>query len=271
MLRLTPPIGTVALCEYRLNDPEGGVDLSVPLPPPRQRQQWEQWDKVCKSIDRALRGAKGVLREPWLEFDHPFRDAPGVFFRLDHRRGPRQQGVLEARRQLLPSLTTTWLIPEPGGGDLGISHCGFFPGRPSHQQGRIRLNLTGPHQWSWLQQQASDLCTPGLHRLLNQASLCWSATLDWGGEGLDQLGFELFPAGRLQRGSAADAPEVQALLHTLAPWCPAAAIEHCRRRHHNWHQEVAPGHTEGFSHIKLSPHSDGTWSMKLYLLSHATG
>jgi hypothetical protein len=271
LLRLIPPITTVALWEYRIDDPDGAVDLSLPLPAPRLRQHWQHWASHCAAIDQALGNAKGLLREPWLEFDDPFAGKPGVFFRLDHRRGQCHRGVMAARHQLLPTLTTPWFPPELGYFKLQISHCGLFPSRLSHQQGQIRLNLTGAEQWAWLETQVPQLCSLELKTLLDLSSLCWSATFDWGVNGLTRLGFELYPAGRLQRASTSQDPSVINMLQALSPWCPATAIEHCRHRHHKWLQESTSGHVERFSHIKLSPNVDGVWSMKLYLLSHATG
>ena len=269
MLRLTPPIARVVLCEYRLDDPERPADLSFPLPPPRQRHGWSAWSGLCDRIDRSLRVGGGVLREPWLEFDHPFEHPPGVFFRLDHRQGALAESVGAARQQLMPQVEQPLCWPSSDDLDLGISHCGFFPSRTNHQHGAIRLNLTGPDQWAWLTRQAPNLCSDSLAELLQAATLCWSATFDWGANGIQRLGFELFPAGRLQRGSAIDDPVVQTLLHALKPWCSPESITECQQHHHNWRQQQSPSHQDGFSHLKLSPESDGAWSMKLYLLSHA--
>ena len=143
MLRLTPPIARVVLCEYRLDDPERPADLSFPLPPPRQRHGWDAWSGLCDRIDRSLQVAGGVLREPWLEFDHPYTAPPGVFFRLDQRRGAAANAVLKARQHLMPTLTDPLPWPETSATPLAISHCGFFPSRRRHQHGCIRLNLTG--------------------------------------------------------------------------------------------------------------------------------
>lgn len=268
MLRLTPPIARVVLCEYRLDNPERPADLSVPLPPPLQRNGWNDWSALCNRIDLSLRVAGGVLREPWLEFDHPFEHPPGVFFRLDHRQGALSEGVAAARQKLMPHIEQPLWWPSSDL-DLGISHCGFFPSRTNHQNGAIRLNLTGPDQWAWLTRQAPNLCSAPLEELLQASTLCWSATFDWGADGIQKLGFELFPAGRLQRGSAIDDPVVQTLLHTLDPWCSQESITQCQRHHQNWRQQQSPSHQAGFSHLKLSPQSDDAWSMKLYLLSHA--
>ena len=249
---------------------QGGLQtLSFPLPPPRQRQDWSTWSCLCDRIDLSLRAAGGVLREPWLEFDHPFQRPPGVFFRLDHRQGALADGVAAARQQLMPQVEQPLCWPSSDGLDLGISHCGFFPGSTNHQYEAIRLNLTGPHQWTWLTLHAPNLCSDTLAELLQAATLCWSATFDWGADGIQRLGFELFPAGRLQRGSAINAPAVQTLLRTLEPWCSQQAIAQCQRQHHNWRQQQSSNHQLGFSHLKLTPDSDDTWSMKLYLLSHA--
>ena len=249
---------------------QGGLQtLSFPLPPPRQRQDWSTWSCLCDRIDLSLRAAGGVLREPWLEFDQPFQRPPGVFFRLDHRQGALADGVAAARQQLMPQVEQPLCWPSSDGLDLGISHCGFFPGRTNHQHEAIRLNLTGPHQWTWLTLHAPNLCSDTLAELLQAATLCWSATSDWGADGIQRLGFELFPAGRLQRGNAINAPAVQTLLRTLEPWCSQQAIAQCQRQHHNWRQQQSSNHQLGFSHLKLTPDSDDTWSMKLYLLSHA--
>ena len=271
MLRLTPPIARVVLCEYRLDDPERPADLSFPLPPPRQRHGWDAWSGLCDRIDRSLQVAGGVLREPWLEFDHPFEHPPGVFFRLDHRKGALAEGVEAARQQLMPQVEQPLCWPSSDDLDLGISHCGFFPSRTNHQHGAIRLNLTGPDQWAWLTRQVPDLCSDILEDLLQAATLCWSATCDWGADGIQRLGFELFPAGRLQRGSTINDPQLNAFLDDLEPWLSSKTLGRCHQQHHNWRQSVIPEHAVGFSHLKLSPESDGAWSFKLYLLSHAAG
>ena len=271
MLRLTPPITQVCLREYRLDAPLAGADLSLPLPKPGYRQHWQPWSDVCAAIDAALRQGKGVLREPWLEFDHPYTALPGVFFRLDQRRGAAANAVLKARQHLMPTLTDPLPWPETSASALTISHCGFFPSRRRHQQGCIRLNLTGSNQWNWLRLQAPTVCTAELQALLEHPHLCWSATFDWGAKGIEQLGFELFPAGHLQRGSQLKAASVQALLQALEPWCQRTAIDQCLQQHHNWHQDQLPHHRQSFSHIKLSACNDGAWAMKLYLISHAAG
>ena len=259
----------MCLREYRLDAPNAGADLSLPVPKPGCRQHWQPWSESCTAIDAALRRGKGILREPWLEFDHPYTTTPGVFFRLDQQQGALSTAVFEARRQLMPGLTTPMPWPDTDTKTLGISHCGFFPSRPRHQQGCIRLNLTGSSQWSWLHQQAPQICTPTLQTLLGDPRLCWSGTFDWGGNGIERLGFELFPAGRLQQGSQMDSAGVQALLHVLEPWSHRDAIAQCVQLHLDWQQDQLPHHRAGFSHIKLSPSSDGALSAKLYLLSHA--
>lgn len=271
MLRLTPPIARVALCEYRLDQPHAPADLSIPLPPPRQRQNWGSLLGLGERIDQCLRLAGGVLREPWLEFDFPYGEEPGVGFRMDSSRGCLRQAATTARQRLTPTFQAPVPWPQlPQGSDLRVSHFGLFPARSSHGQGRIRINLIGLNQWLWLQEQTPHLCTTGLSQLLALDCLCWSATFDWGSDGMHRLGFELFPAGRLQRGSSYEDPGVQALVNALKPWIPPGALERCMECHHNWHQQFIPTHAKSFSHIKLKPGADDTWSLKLYLLSHAT-
>jgi len=141
------------------------------------------------------------------------------------------------------------------------------------REGRWRLNLTGAGQTAWLRGRHPALEDPKLNHLLACDELSWSATFDWGNDGLSHLGFELFPAGRLQQGSAWPDPAVDRLIAQVSPWLPTGALERSLERQVHWQHHHQPSHRIGFSHFKLMPtaNSPNDWMLKLYLLSHATG
>ena len=100
--------------------------------------------------------------------------------------------------------------------------------------------------------------------------LAWSPTFDWNQARVGRIGLEMFPSGRLQRGSPLGDPAVADLLLQLNPICPAESVHVLCRRH----QQLLPRRFRaGFSHIKLTPsiQRPDHWASKLYLLAHAPG
>ena len=174
--------------------------------------------------------------------------------------------------QSLPSL--------PAG--LGFSHIGLFPGRATPAPLQLRCNVVGTpqRQWAWLQQHCTTavalLQSCGLAGVLlaEPAVAAWSATLDWADGWGPRLGVELYPPGRLQRGSGfgtnEDDAAIAALLQQLDPWLPNGAITRCRE----WHlQQLPPTYQACFSHLKVvvEPAAPAPLQLKLYLLGHAAG
>lgn len=276
----TPPIGAVALLEIPLNNPDAPADLSLPVPHPSARRGWDAWSPLLQALDRALSSGRGGLRDPWLEFDQPFQGPPGLFLRLMNYQTDTVQALQSLRNALVPQepnahgtlASRPWPTTLPGD-DVEISHLGLFPDRPAHREGRWRLNLTGAGQTAWLRGRHPALEAPELNHLLACDDLSWSATFDWGNDGLSHLGFELFPAGRLQQGSAWPDPAVDRLIAQVRPWLPSEALERSLERQVHWQHHHQPSHRIGFSHFKLMPTatSPNDWMLKLYLLSHATG
>lgn len=273
----------VGLLEYRLvqrEQPLPPADVSVPLPQ-RLPPNLPLWlSSRLRTIAACLEAHSSLFGDPWLEFDQPLLEGlPGVFVRLLH---PLQEAAQPALRTLVHACTGKPLaaasLPALPAG-LRLSHLGVFAGRCDAASHRLRCNLVGPpqRQWAWLQQQLPEttqaLQQAGLLPVLlaNPAVSAWSATLDWGSGGAAaRLGIELYPAGRLQRGSSLNDLTVHGLLQQLQPWTPAGAIQRCALNHQ---RHLPPGHAAGFSHLKLvlDPGAAAPLQLKLYLLSHASG
>lgn len=270
------------LFEYRLvamDAPLQPPDLSVPLPQPLPAALTPQ----LAAAEACLRRHAAVMADPWLEFDQPLPGAsgqaqrPGLFVRLVRPHATELATALPALMQALGMAGPCPGLPRLPAG-LGISHIGLFPGRADQSAGQLRCNLVGPpqRQWAWLQQHcpagATSLQQAGLAAVLlaEPAISAWSATLDWAGRWGPRLGVELFPAGRLQRGSDLGDAAVAVLLQQLQAWLPDGAIERCCR----WQaHQLQQAERCGFSHLKLvlEPGAAAPLHVKLYLLAHAAG
>ena len=263
---MIPPIEKVSLCEFRLDQIDDGFDVSLPLPPPNRRKKWRTFSTLCYSIDTVLLRSKDALSEPWLEFDHPFRSTPGVFFRINKEHEDLSAVINDARKYLMPESKNPLLLPDIKSHHLNISHCGFFLGRTNHQAGAIRLNITGSNQWEWLKRQTKEL-SPTLEELLANMGLCWSATFDWAEGGITRLGFEIYPKNHLQRASHFDSSAVHTLIKEMSSYCSLDQIVNCRDLFHTWLSRNSLDHQINFSHFKLLHALDGNQALKLYLVS----
>lgn len=282
----------LGLFEYRLvpaGEPLARPDLSLPLPQPLPAALQAQ----LTAAERCLQTWPQLFSDPWLEVDQAPLSAPpprpALFVRLvdppgssrPHRTLKTLKAAIAALMAALDMGPSPQSLPNLPAG-LGISHIGLFPGRATPAPLQLRCNVVGTpqRQWAWLQQQCTAavalLQSCGLAGVLlaEPAVAAWSATLDWADGWGPRLGVELYPPGRLQRGSGFgvnnDDIAVAALLQQLDPWLPDGAIARCRE----WHlQHLPPAYRAGFSHLKVvvEPAAPAPLQLKLYLLGHAAG
>lgn len=280
----------LGLFEYRLvpaADPLPLPDLALPLQHPLPAA----FEAQLTAAERCLQTWPQLFRDPWIELDQaPLSGPPprpALFVRLvDPPGSSRPRSTLTNLNAAISALMAAiGMGPPPQSlprlpAGLGFSHIGLFPGRPAPAPLQLRCNLVGPpqRQWAWLQQQCTTAAALLLHcglsdvLLAEPAVAAWSATLDWADNWGPRLGVELYPPGRLQRGSGYDANQdnvaVAALLEQLDPWLPDGAIARCRE----WHlQQLPPNYRAGFSHLKavVEPAAPAPLQLKLYLLGHA--
>ena len=295
MHAMSDPTGLLqglGLFEYRLvpaGEPLPQPDLSLPLPQPLPAAFQAQ----LTAAERCLQTWPQLFSDPWLEVDQaPLAGPPprpALFVRLvdtpgssrPHRTLKTLNAALWALMAALGMGSPPQSLPSLPAG-LGFSHIGLFPGRATPAPLQLRCNVVGTpqRQWAWLQQHCTTavalLRSCGLAGVLlaEPAVAAWSATLDWADGWGPRLGVELYPPGRLQRGSGfgtnEDDAAIAALLQQLDPWLPNGAITRCRE----WHlQQLPPTYQAGFSHLKVvvEPAAPAPLQLKLYLLGHAAG
>jgi hypothetical protein len=293
MHAMSDPTGLLqglGLFEYRLvpaGEPLPQPDLSLPLPQPLPAAFQAQ----LTAAERCLQTWPQLFSDPWLEVDQaPLAGPPprpALFVRLvdtpgssrPHRTLKTLNAALWALMAALGMGSPPQSLPSLPAG-LGFSHIGLFPATPAPLQLRCNVVGTPQRQWAWLQQHCTTavalLQSCGLAGVLlaEPAVAAWSATLDWADGWGPRLGVELYPPGRLQRGSGfgtnEDDAAIAALLQQLDPWLPNGAITRCRE----WHlQQLPPTYQAGFSHLKVvvEPAAPAPLQLKLYLLGHAAG
>lgn len=131
--RLAVPFSTWAGVECRLGEEER-VDFGLGFAPDELAvaadylQRWE----VYAQLSRALPGLGGIA-SLCLEFDHPFREAPGSFLCLSRPVEPRELGGWCRRWGFEPAgldqvLELARAVPE-----VALATVGWFPGRPGNQ------------------------------------------------------------------------------------------------------------------------------------------